>query len=78
MTLPGGTPVTDRISDVLLGASLNWNPSWALDTTVQFNPKTRRSERSTIGARYSPGNYRVISAAYRLQRDLSEQLDIGW
>ncbi len=78
VTLPGGTPVTDRISDVLLGASLNWNPSWTLDTTVQFNPKTRRSERSTIGARYSPGNYRVISAAYRLQRDLSEQLDIGW
>ena len=78
VTLPGGTPVADRISDVLLGASLNWDPSWTLDTTVQFNPKTRRSERSTIGARYSPGNYRVISAAYRFQKGLSEQLDIGW
>jgi LPS-assembly protein len=27
---------------------------------------------------YYPGNYRVISAAYRLQRGLSEQIDIGW
>ena len=78
VTLPGGVPVADRISDVLLGASLNWDPQWTFDTTVQFNPKTRRSERSTIGARYSPGNYRVISAAYRFQKDLSEQLDIGW
>jgi LPS-assembly protein len=78
VTLPGGTPVADRISDILLGASLNWDPKWTFDTTVQFNPKTRRSERSTIGARYSPGNYRVISAAYRFQKDLSEQLDIGW
>ena len=78
VTLPGGAPVADRISDVLLGAALNWDPQWTFDTTVQFNPKTRRSERSTIGARYSPGNYRVISAAYRFQKDLSEQLDVGW
>jgi LPS-assembly protein len=78
VTLPGGAPVADRISDVLLGATVNWDPKWTLDSTVQFNPKTRLSERSTIGARYSPGNYRVVSAAYRLQRGLSEQLDIGW
>ena len=45
---------------------------------VQFNPKTEKSTRATIGARYSPGNYRVITAAYRFQRDSSEQLDIGW
>ena len=32
----------------------------------------------TMGGRYSPGNYRVISAAYRFQRTASEQLDIGW
>jgi LPS-assembly protein len=45
---------------------------------VQYNPKTRRSIRSTMGGRYSPGNYRVVSAAYRLQRGLSEQIDVGW
>ncbi|MDO8448649.1 MAG: LPS-assembly protein LptD [Rhodoferax sp.] len=78
VTLPGGAPVVDRISDVLLGASVNWNPKWAFDSTVQFNPKTEQSVRATIGARYSPGNYRVVSAAYRYQRDLSEQLDVGW
>jgi LPS-assembly protein len=78
VTLPGGVAASDRISDVLLGAALNWDPKWVLDTTVQFNPTTQQSVRSVIGARYSPGNYRTVTAAYRYQRDVSEQLDLGW
>jgi LPS-assembly protein len=78
ITLPGGSAVVERFSDVLLGAGLSWNPRWSLDSTVQFNPKTEKSTRATLGARYSPGNYRVVTAAYRFQRESSEQLDIGW
>jgi LPS-assembly protein len=78
VTLPGQAPVSERLSDLLFGASVNWSPKWSIDSTLQYNPKTRRSIRSTIGGRYSPGNYRVVSAAYRLQRGSSEQLDIGW
>ena len=37
-----------------------------------------RSVRSTVGVRYHPGPFRVVSAAYRLQRNYSEQIDIGW
>lgn len=78
VTLPGGLPVQDRFSDVLMGTSINWQPRWTLDSTVQFNPQTRRSIRSTVGGRYNPGNYRVVSAAYRFQRGASEQIDVGW
>ena len=78
VTLPGVAPVSERLSDVLLGAAVNWTPRWSVDSTVQYNPKTSRSIRSTIGARYSAGNYRVVSAAYRLQRGSSEQIDVGW
>jgi LPS-assembly protein len=78
VTLPGGAPVADRLSDVLLGASVNWDPKWAFDSTVQFNPKTEQSVRATVGARYNPGNYRTVTAAYRYQRGISEQLDVGW
>ncbi len=78
VTLPGAAPANDRLSDLLLGASVNWTPKWTVDSTVQFNPKTSRSVRSTIGARYSPSDYRVVNAAYRLQRDFSEQIDVGW
>lgn len=81
--LPGGAVVDDRVSDFLAGASVNWAPKWATDATVQYNPKTSRSERVTLGGRYNPSNYRVVSAAYRMQRassglPASEQIDVGW
>ncbi|WP_457281932.1 LPS assembly protein LptD [Polaromonas sp. P5_D5] len=78
VTLPGVLPVTDRISDLLVGASVNWVPQWSFDSTVQYNPKTKQSERASIGVRYNPSNYRVISAAFRRQRNVSEQIDVGW
>ena len=78
VTLPGGLPVTDRISDLLFGTTVNWAPQWSLDGTVQYNPKLRVSERSSFGVRYNPSNYRVVSAALRRQRDVSNSLDVGW
>ena len=78
VTLPAGLPVTDRISDLLFGTSINWTPEWSFDGTVQYNPKIGKSERSTFGARYSPSNYRVVSASVRRQRDVSSSLDVGW
>jgi LPS-assembly protein len=78
VTLPGTAPVSERLSDLLLGAQVNWTPKWALDATFQYNPKTGQSVSSTIGGRYNPSHYHVISAAYRLQRGSSEQIDLGW
>jgi LPS-assembly protein len=78
VTLPGGTPDTARLSDMLFGATVNWTPQWSTDAIAQYNPKTRISERSTLGARYSPSDYRVVSANYRYTRGASEQLDLGW
>ena len=78
VTLPGGLPVTDRVSDLLFGTSINWVPEWSFDSTVQYNPKIGKSERSTFGARYSPSNYRVVSASIRRQRNVSSSLDVGW
>ena len=78
VNLPGLPPVSERLSDLLLGAGITWTPQWGFDSTVQYNPKTGRSIRSTVGARYSPGSYRTVSAAYRFQKDNSEQIDVGW
>jgi LPS-assembly protein len=78
VTLPGALPVTDRVSDLLVGASVNWVPQWTFDSTVQYNQKLRLSERATYGVRYNPSNYRTISAAVRRQRNVSEQVDVGW
>ena len=79
VVLPGGTPTERGLSDVMFGGSVNWDPRWGVDSVVQYNPDTRRNTRTTLQARYSPGPYRTVSAAYRLQRDLgSKSLDIGW
>jgi LPS-assembly protein len=85
VTLPGGVPVTDRASDLLLGAQINWTPKWSLDTLVQYNPDTRRSTRSAISARYNPEPYRNLSAAFRYQApstptatDGNKSIDVGW
>jgi LPS-assembly protein len=78
VTLPGGLADTSRLSDMLFGATLNASEKWQFDGTVQYNPDIRRSQRNTLSARYSPTNYRVVSATYRLNRGLSEQIDVGW
>ncbi len=75
--LPGQAPAEAGLSDILLGASVAINDRWALDSTTQYNPKTEQSVRSVIGARYSPGSYRVFNAAYRFQRNVSEQIDLS-
>jgi LPS-assembly protein len=79
VTLTPGTAQSEAgLSDILLGATLAVSDRWALDSTTQYNPKTDQSVRSVVGARYSPGNYRVLNAAYRSQRNLSEQIDVSW
>ncbi len=79
VTLNSTVPAAEAgFSDVLLGAAVNVFDRWTLDSTVQYNVKTDQSVRSTVAASYNPGNYRVLNAAYRFQRGLSEQVDVSW
>lgn len=75
---PSDSSAQAGFSDVMVGASVNLSERWSLDSTVQYNGKTDRSIRSTVGARYNPGNYRVLNAAYSSQRDVSEQVAVSW
>jgi len=75
---PTDAPLAAGFSDMLFSGAINWDPRWGFDGTVQFNPSTNQSVRSTLGARYHPGSYRTVSAAYRYQRESSEQIDLGW
>ena len=75
---PTDTPLTDSYSDILLGASTYLTPRWAIDSIVQYNPETAISERSSVGTRYSPSSYRVLTASYRYQRSIATTLDVAW
>ena len=78
LVTPDAQPLTRRFSDVLLLGSTTVIPSWSLDASVQYSPDSNRVTRSIVGARYSPGPFRTVSATYRLTRGLSEQVELGW
>ena len=78
LVTPDAQPLTRRFSDVLLLGSTSVIPSWSLDASVQYSPDSNRVTRSILGARYSPGPFRTVSATYRLTRGLSEQVELGW
>ena len=71
-------PATAGLSDLLVGAGVRWDNRWALDNTVQINNQTHSISRNTLQLRYYPTPYRVLNAAYRLNRGISEQVDLGW
>jgi LPS-assembly protein len=73
-----GTPLTQRLSDLLLVGSANVSNRWSVDAAVQYGSQSERVNRSVIGVRYQGGPFRVVSANYRYVRGASEQLDLGW
>jgi LPS-assembly protein len=75
---PDGVPLTQHFSDLLVFGSTTLVPRWTFDTSAQYNPDSHRIERSLAGFRYSPGPYRTVGLTYRLTRDLSEQVELGW
>ena len=79
VTLPDVTADQSGLSDLLLGASTRWTDQFSLDTALQVNNQTRLVTRSTLQARYNPGPYRLLNAAYRLNKNNnSELVDVGW
>ncbi|WP_374491838.1 LPS-assembly protein LptD [Brachymonas sp.] len=72
------TADSSSFSDLLFDASLHWSPRWSTRAALQYDPTIGRNIRSVFGVSYSPGPYRTLSANYRLQRGVSEQVDAGW
>lgn len=73
-----GVPLTERFSDVYLLGGTSLVPHWAFDTALQYSTEIQRTRRAVVSARYSPGEFRTLSATYRLTRGASEQLELGW
>jgi LPS-assembly protein len=77
--LPGEVPLNDRFSDTLVGATVNVDSKWLVDTTVQYNAKTNSSERSVFGVRYNPTPYRLLNVSFRNESLYQSRLiDLAW
>lgn len=78
---PNSTEGKSGLSDLLLAAGTRWNEQLSFDGAVQLSNQNNEVRRSTLQARYNPGPYRLLNAAYRLNKDPanpSELLDLGW
>ncbi|MEY4749106.1 MAG: hypothetical protein RIQ60_1320 [Pseudomonadota bacterium] len=75
---PDGQALSRRASDVFLVGSSSAVDHWGVESALQYNPDTRRMVRSIGSLRYTPEPLHSLSATYRYQRDVSEQLALGW
>ncbi|MBC8024036.1 MAG: LPS-assembly protein LptD [Burkholderiales bacterium] len=71
----GDTPPPSKSSDILGYASSQMSSSVALEAAWQYTPNLQRSEKITVGARYSPEPGAVVNAAYRYVRGSADSAD---
>lgn len=77
VTLPGGSPVASKRSDVLAEISGQLLRSVWVDAGMQYSPAIRGVIRSNIGMSYRPEPTKVINAEYRYTRGILEQVDFS-
>lgn len=68
VTLPGGTPRTERIASTLAAVSGELLKDTYLDAALQYNTDLSQTERYSVSARYNPRPAHVFNAAYRFRR----------
>jgi LPS-assembly protein len=71
----GDTPPPSKTSDILGYAASQMSPSVALEAAWQYTPNLQRSEKITVGGRYSPEPGSVVNAAYRYVRGNVDSAD---
>ena len=77
VTLPGEVPRASKSSDFLASLSGEIIDHVRADSAVEYNPETKQVQRVSHGVRWSPEPGNTVSAAYRYQRDLLEQVDFA-
>ena len=70
-------PTTNHSSDWIASLGGRLSREWSMDSGVQYNPRERRYERISLGARWQPGPGRVLNAAYRFLQNQVHQVDIS-
>ena len=77
VTLPGGTPRTDKESDVLFALSGSITRSWLADLALDHATLQNQVVQASVGIRYQPRPASVINLAYRYKIGELEQIDLS-
>ena len=76
LTTPAGTVSNQRVSDLLLAATVGLSPYWGVDSTAQYSPDVQRITRSVVAVRLFPAAGKTLIAAYRYARDSAETIEL--
>ena len=72
-------PPTGRLSDFVIGSTVNISQRWKVDSAYEYNPQTSQSDLSSGNLTYYPSNYRLVTGGFRFDRQLiANMLDMGW
>ena len=80
MTLPDGEPDLTSSSDLVGEVELQFNRRWSGDSTIQWDPNTSSTDRSSTQISYRDGADRVANLGHRLISDEGEFLhaSVAW
>jgi LPS-assembly protein len=78
VTLPGAPRQTRTSSDLVAEVAANVARRWRVLGAIQWNSNAEQTNRSTASVRYQPDERRVLNAAYRFIRDVSESTDVSF
>ena len=80
VTLPDGEPDLTSSSDLVGEVELQFNRRWSGDSTIQWDPNTSSTDRSSTQISYRDGADRVANLGHRLISDEGEFLhaSVAW
>ncbi|MEQ8230595.1 MAG: LPS assembly protein LptD [Gammaproteobacteria bacterium] len=80
VTLPGATEIEDSVSELVFEGAANLGLDWSVRGILLWDPNQPRTEKATLGLRYSPDYETVVNLNYRLRRARTdvEQTDFSF
>lgn len=77
VTLPGGTPETNDVSNLVVDGVFNINPQWRIQANTQWDPFNVQFERTSARLRYRGHGRRLLNIGYSARVGEFEQGDIS-
>ena len=78
VTLPGETPATQDLSDLLAEVGLHVSKRWNADVGYQWDPDQTRADKSAVRFQYRTPGRGVLNLGYRFRRAELEQTDVSF
>lgn len=78
VTLPGEPEGSGNSSDYIAELGINVWGNWNIDMRMQWDSDQSKTERSSVGLRYMPGDKKAFNAAYRYADGSLEQTDVSF